>query len=111
MRLNILTWSPFPPVHSNLQDLESPDDALVHTLNSESSVSKIGFFGPSHEYLYGLTHIETLLLWHAYEREGEDEDLIADFSDLRENLAAKVCVCEGYVYIYIYTCMVYSFKR
>lgn len=37
----------------------------------------------------GVTHIETLLLWHAYEREGEEDDLIANFGELRENLNAS----------------------
>ncbi|RUP52008.1 LOW QUALITY PROTEIN: hypothetical protein BC936DRAFT_143594, partial [Jimgerdemannia flammicorona] len=43
------------------------DEALVAVVNSGSSVSKAGFFGPDAEYLYCLTHIETFSLHTATE--------------------------------------------
>lgn len=43
--------------------LPNEDDALISVMNSESSVSRIGFFGEYYEFLYLTTHIETLSLW------------------------------------------------
>lgn len=63
---------------------DDPEDCLIHTLNSESSVSKVGFFGPEGEYLYGLTHTETFLMWHAIARDTDEPELISHFPALRE---------------------------
>lgn len=43
------------------------DDSIATVMNSESSVAKVGFFGPSYEYLYCNTHIESLYIWNAVE--------------------------------------------
>ena len=47
----------------DIQHWQDEDDALLAVLNSESSVNKIGFFGPQSEYLWMTTHIETFRLW------------------------------------------------
>ncbi|ORX95735.1 WD40 repeat-like protein [Basidiobolus meristosporus CBS 931.73] len=54
------------------------DDALLAVANTGSSVSKIGFFGPSFEYIYCLNHMETFSLWN---HEGET---LANFGDTRQ---------------------------
>ncbi|KAK9765567.1 hypothetical protein K7432_005988 [Basidiobolus ranarum] len=54
------------------------DDALLAVANTGSSVSKIGFFGPSFEYIYCLNHMETFSLWN---HEGE---VLANFGDTRQ---------------------------
>jgi WD40 repeat protein len=38
------------------------EENITSVINSGSSVSKAGYFGPSAEYIYCLTHIETLSL-------------------------------------------------
>lgn len=43
------------------------DDSIATVMNSESSVAKVGFFGPSYQYLYCNTHIESLYIWNAVE--------------------------------------------
>ncbi|XP_033626104.1 WD repeat-containing protein 89-like isoform X1 [Asterias rubens] len=60
----------------------SEEDALVTTLNSESSVSRIGWCGSNSEYLYCLTHTETILIWDAVE-----SSVLTRFDDVREKLA------------------------
>lgn len=45
----------------NLETFDE-DDALYQVIKEES-VHKIGYFGPSYEYLYCLTHMETFSLW------------------------------------------------
>eukprot|EP00794_Sanderia_malayensis_P018938 gene18938-20843_t len=47
---------------SNIE-AEAQEDVLLKTLNTESSVSNIGYFGPSFEFLFTLTHIETVHFW------------------------------------------------
>ncbi|KAJ3107208.1 WD repeat-containing protein 89 [Phlyctochytrium planicorne] len=59
----------------HLDTLEE-DDALQFVIKTES-VSKIGFFGPSSNYLFAHTHIETLGL---YNSEG---DPLKEFGDVR----------------------------
>ena len=55
----------------------SQDDSLQYTL-SEGSVFKLGFFGPRAEYVYALTHYETLSL-HRF----HDAKLVAAYGDVR----------------------------
>ncbi|KNC75585.1 hypothetical protein SARC_11895 [Sphaeroforma arctica JP610] len=43
------------------------DDCLLLTLNTESSVASIGFFGPVSQYIYATTHIESLYVWEINE--------------------------------------------
>eukprot|EP00039_Didymoeca_costata_P012155 m.173989 g.173989 ORF g.173989 m.173989 type:complete len:371 (-) comp15398_c0_seq12:1770-2882(-) len=69
--------------------LEEPDDSLVLTLNSDSSISKIGFFGPNAEFIFGLTHTEAFCLWHAYERGEDESEEITIIPDLREKIAEQ----------------------
>jgi len=38
------------------------DEAILSVINSGSSVNRAGYFGPNSEYVYCLTHIETLSL-------------------------------------------------
>jgi WD40 repeat protein len=44
-------------------NMSDEDEALTTVMNTESSVSKIGFYGPSWENVFALTHIETALAW------------------------------------------------
>lgn len=75
---------------TDIKLLDQPDDATLLTLNAESSIGKLGYFGPNGEYIYGLTHDESYMMWHATERENEDEtELILKFPNLRENLASN----------------------
>ncbi|KAJ8328757.1 hypothetical protein QVD99_004504 [Batrachochytrium dendrobatidis] len=53
------------------------DDALYQVIKS-NSVSKLGFFGPSAEYIYATSHIETMSLWKFLEG-----DKICVFDDVR----------------------------
>lgn len=39
------------------------EDECLYQVIKEDSISKVGFFGPSYEYLYSLTHIETMSLY------------------------------------------------
>ena len=57
------------------------DDALVGTLNTESSVSKLGFCGERSSLIYALTHVETLHLWQAQ----QDFDDVAHLTDIRSS--------------------------
>lgn len=61
------------------------EDAFVQTLNTESSVSSMGFFGPSFEFLYTLTHIETIVIWKYMEG-----DKLTSIIDLREKAPKPV---------------------
>jgi WD40 repeat protein len=74
-----ITQIQFHPKHSNylisssmdgiinLYDLNqmNEDDIIISTTNTESSIHRIGFFGPLFEYIYCLSHMETLTLWKA----------------------------------------------
>lgn len=60
------------------------DDALLSVMNAESPVSKIGYFGPSQECIFCLTHSETLHLYHA-----DKAVAMAEFPMIRESLAAQ----------------------
>ncbi|CAO3670849.1 hypothetical protein G6F70_007117 [Rhizopus microsporus] len=60
------------------------EEALISVVNSGSSVSKTGYFGPEAEYLYCMTHIETFSL-HTLEG-----DLICDYGDVRNIGLTKV---------------------
>lgn len=65
-------------------DVAKPDEdtALLSVLNVGSAVARIGFFGPSYECLFSLTHCETLTLYHA------DKALtMAAFPGIRETLS------------------------
>jgi len=61
---------------------------VLLTLNSESSIARLGFFGPASEYVYGLTHTETMLLWHSHPHVNGADELIGHFPMLRESVAA-----------------------
>ena len=43
--------------------------------------------GPSNEYIFGLTHSETFLMWHALPRENDESEEIAHFRNPRAGLA------------------------
>lgn len=62
------------------------DDCLLHTESTGSSVARVGYFGPSSEFMFGLTHSESIFLWHTLAREGAGSDLISTFGNLRESL-------------------------
>ncbi|XP_072169715.1 WD repeat-containing protein 89-like [Diadema setosum] len=62
------------------------EDALVTTLNSDSSVSRIGWCGTNSEYLYCLTHTDTILIFDAVE-----SSEITRFGAIRESLKEDCC--------------------
>lgn len=47
--------------------LLSEEDSLTSILNAEASVAKVGFFGPSEDFIFALTCSETFCIWHAKE--------------------------------------------
>ncbi|KAI9591687.1 WD40-repeat-containing domain protein [Syncephalis fuscata] len=64
----------------NIYDLQEQeeDDVLIASANTESSIHRADFFGPSFEYIYCLSHMETLSLW-----KGEGMDPLCLFGDIR----------------------------
>ncbi|XP_041454019.1 WD repeat-containing protein 89-like isoform X1 [Lytechinus variegatus] len=62
------------------------EDALVTTLNAESSVSHIDWCGTNSEYLYCLTHTETIRIFDAVE-----SSEITKFDSVRESLMEDLC--------------------
>ncbi|KAG0307623.1 WD repeat-containing protein 89 [Dissophora globulifera] len=61
----------------DLTDMDE-DEGLLLVSNMGSSVHKIGYFGPSSEYIYCLSHMETLSLWNS-----DEADAIHEFGDIR----------------------------
>ncbi|EGD72563.1 hypothetical protein PTSG_00588 [Salpingoeca rosetta] len=53
------------------------DDAsvIVVTINADHSVKRTGFFGPAQEYVYCITHDETLSFWRVPDRKASDMDI------------------------------------
>ncbi|KAI9222142.1 WD40-repeat-containing domain protein [Blastocladiella britannica] len=62
----------------DLQGTWDEDDDLVGSMQSGSSVSKLGWFGPDGEYVWMTTHVETVSLWTG------EGDLLKDFGDVRQ---------------------------
>ncbi|KAL2918024.1 hypothetical protein HK105_202438 [Polyrhizophydium stewartii] len=60
----------------NLSTFEE-DDAIYQIIKNDS-ISKLGYFGPSYEYIYATTHMETFSLWRFLEGEK-----IYTFGDVR----------------------------
>ncbi|KAL3860612.1 hypothetical protein ACJMK2_010710 [Sinanodonta woodiana] len=58
----------------------SEDDALLSTLNSQSSVAKIGWIGDNHTNIYCVTHTNTLHVWDAVEIWSSYQALSARFN-------------------------------
>ncbi|CAH1772238.1 unnamed protein product [Owenia fusiformis] len=65
----------------NIYDLRETDedDAIEMTLNTESSVGKLGWKGPGGDNLYCITHLETFHIWDS------EGDLLAEHKNLKEN--------------------------
>ncbi|KAI1315946.1 WD repeat-containing protein 89, partial [Mortierella claussenii] len=61
----------------DLTDMDEEEGLLVVS-NTGASINKIGYFGPSAEYIYCLNHMETLSLWNS-----DDADAIHQFGDIR----------------------------
>eukprot|EP00055_Hartaetosiga_balthica_P009126 m.35656 g.35656 ORF g.35656 m.35656 type:complete len:376 (+) comp6618_c0_seq2:34-1161(+) len=68
---------------SLFETVEEVDDAITLTLMADSSLEKVGFFGNSGEFLYGLTHDERLVLWHSAPRGDDEDELLSTFDDPR----------------------------
>ncbi|XP_062501497.1 WD repeat-containing protein 89-like [Corticium candelabrum] len=68
------------------------EDAIESVLNSESSVSKIGFFGSEWDFLFCLTHIESFQLWNVAEGE-----LITTHANMRDKLKSHCKVTPDYL--------------
>lgn len=62
--------------HYDVADFDEQED-IISVMNSNSSVSKAGYFGPNSEYIYCLTHIETFILFTL------DGDEIFNYGDIR----------------------------
>eukprot|EP00795_Rhopilema_esculentum_P001908 gene1908-16409_t len=65
---------------------ESENDMLLRVFNTESSVNKVGFFGPAYEYMFATTHIETVHFWACC-----SGDQLGVLKELRHE---KECPCE-----------------
>jgi hypothetical protein len=62
-----------------LYDLsQMTEDEALYQVIKDDSVSQIGFFGPSYEYIYLSTHMETSSLWTF-----ENTEKIVHFGDVR----------------------------
>ena len=57
------------------------DEWLQNVINIENPVSRFGFFGPKAEYIWALSCVETLSLWHI-----EECDRISDFAQIRDHM-------------------------
>ncbi|ORZ30122.1 WD40-repeat-containing domain protein [Catenaria anguillulae PL171] len=60
------------------------DEDLVGSMQSGSSVHKLGWFGPTGEYVWMTTHTETVMLWSG------EGDLVKDFGDVRQYSSEEV---------------------
>eukprot|EP01134_Creolimax_fragrantissima_P008579 CFRG8579T1 len=76
------------------------DDNLLLTLNTDSSVASVGFFGPSAQFIYSTTHIESLFVWDT----NEGTQLVV-FKDVRES--ARKCAIPVAL-DYIVTCVYHA---
>lgn len=63
------------------------EDTVVSIMNTECTVGKFGFFGPSQEGIYCISSIETLSLMHF-----PSAQRIANFTDIRENFGVEYLV-------------------
>ncbi|KAJ2037980.1 hypothetical protein H4S04_008451 [Coemansia sp. S16] len=54
------------------------DEALLYVANTEASISGCGYFGPSAQYIYAHSDMETLQLWT------NEATQLADFGDVRD---------------------------
>ncbi|KAK3805898.1 MAG: WD40-repeat-containing domain protein [Benniella sp.] len=61
----------------DLTDMDE-DEGLLVVSNTGASINRIGYFGPNAEYIYCLSHMETLSLWNS-----DDADAIHHFGDIR----------------------------
>jgi hypothetical protein len=93
---------------AGVAECDDHHDLITQTFNSESSVvrtgmhqypshllkSRVGFFGPANEFIYCLTHTETLLLWQLMEVVEGDEtsELISRYTSIRESMRGMVRV-------------------
>jgi hypothetical protein len=75
----------------NLLSMNEEDD-IVSVFNSESSVSKVGFFGLNCEFIFCLTHTESFLSWDANEAKVTDNQ-----PDMREKLESECKVKVDYL--------------
>ncbi|ORX60300.1 WD40 repeat-like protein [Hesseltinella vesiculosa] len=60
----------------DVKDFDEDEDILA-VINSGSSVSKAGYFGPDANYMFYLTHLETFALYTL------DGDLVCDYGQLK----------------------------
>lgn len=68
------------------------DEALLSVKNSESSVSCVGFFGPSSESVYCVTHQETFYVWDVSEAEP-----LSTITHLKSGMKEQYSVTVDYV--------------
>lgn len=61
---------------------EDQDEWLQNVINIENPVSRFGFFGPSAQFLWALSTVETLSLWNI-----EECERLSDFAHIRDNLS------------------------
>eukprot|EP00911_Craspedida_sp_UC1_P002412 UC1_evm2s1800 len=75
---------------SLLPTAEDAEDAIIITHNTECSAARVGFFGPRDEYVFALTHMDALSLWHAqpFPEEAEASELITRFPDLKAEMSS-----------------------
>lgn len=69
-------------------DFAGAEEAVVMTLNTDSSVNRLRFFGPQDDFLCGTTHDDSICMWHARPRCEEESEFIARFDSVPAALVA-----------------------
>lgn len=73
-------------------------EALITTLNSESTVQRIGWCGSNNEYLYCLTDVFSIMVWDAVE-----SSTLIKFTNIRESLKEDDCKVDYLVDCFYHT--------
>eukprot|EP01006_Ploeotia_vitrea_P053168 TRINITY_DN67760_c7_g1_i4.p1 TRINITY_DN67760_c7_g1~~TRINITY_DN67760_c7_g1_i4.p1 ORF type:complete len:384 (-),score=173.41 TRINITY_DN67760_c7_g1_i4:248-1399(-) len=73
------------------------DDTLDGSMNVEQTVARIGFFGAELEYMYCLTNVETLSLWHVVKGQ-----VMLSMSDARQRMSKATGVNVDYLIDCVY---------
>lgn len=88
-----------PIILDGMDDIDSSitndiEDAWVGTvINVEQSIKRIGFFGPTHQFLYCISNTETLSLWFS-----ESGERVSDeFTNVRKQLTEQSNCCIDYL--------------
>ncbi|EDQ91797.1 uncharacterized protein MONBRDRAFT_22957 [Monosiga brevicollis MX1] len=90
--VNVVDLEHQPPPVPGLEpdpDTAGPEDWIVHSLNTASSVSRSRYFGPDDSYGAALTHDQDVHIFHALAVPEEADEQIMTFSDARHLIEAQ----------------------